>query len=66
MAEKVLAKIALAKIRLKAFSSSKKKKKKKKKKYNNLRTKQTKNEEKKRSKNTFCSIVKCEDGEAKA
>jgi hypothetical protein len=64
MAEKVLAKIALAKIRLKAFSSSKKKKKKKK--YNNLRTKQTKNEEKKRSKNTFCSIVKCEDGEAKA
>jgi hypothetical protein len=65
MAEKVLAKIALAKIRLKAFSSSKKKKKKKKK-YNNLRTKQTKNEEKKRSKNTFCSIVKCEDGEAKA
>jgi hypothetical protein len=31
MAEKVLAKIALAKIRLKAFSSSKKKKKKKKK-----------------------------------
>jgi hypothetical protein len=63
MAEKVLAKIALAKIRLKAFSSSKKKKKKK---NNILRTKQTKNEEKKRSKNTFCSIVKCEDGEAKA